>query len=617
MSQIIHKSAWQDVPLSTFFYGNVTDYLRTKKSFGSDKVAYIDAETDEGITYKQLWKLANGISAVLYHYYGIGHSRAPVASDHTLGDVVMLHAPNSRFFPSLHYGMLDMGCTVTSASVSYDVADLAHQLRVTDASLVLCYQDKENNVRQAIKEAQKDAAFPGITHPVRILLIENLLTMACNISDEKIDQAMSRKFAYSPQECIKRIAYLSMSSGTTGGIPKAVRLTHFNMSSCDTLGTLSTPSFSTGDDIRVAAIVPMTHQYGLTKFIFNMCSSHATTIVHRQFDLVKLLESQKKYKLNRLMLVPPVIVKMAKDPAVEPYIASLYEHVDFITTGAAPLPGSAVTNLLTRITGNPQGIRQSQSDKRPPLTISQGYGLTETSPLCAVFDPLDPDVDFRSAGKATSHVEIRIVSEDGVDQPKLALDDLSHLDGMLKRDDPLPVGEVLIRGPMIMDGYHKNRQSSEESFDRSQEDPKTLIHWQDKWLKTGDIGMVDQKGRLMIVDRNKEMIKSMSKQVAPAELESLLLNHDQVIDCAVIGVNSDAKATESARAFLVLKDPSYDAVKIKAWLDGQVPSYKRLYGGVVVLKNEQIPKNPSGKILRRILRTRKDDFIQGIDVSKL
>ncbi|KAG5371803.1 4-coumarate--CoA ligase 1 [Yarrowia sp. C11] len=537
MPQIIHKSAWSDLPLSTFFYGNVTDYLRSKKSFGSDKMAYIDAETDEGITYKQLWNLANGISAVLFHNYGIGHSRAPVSSDHTLGDVVMLHAPNSRFFPSLHYGMLDMGCTITSASVSYDVKDLAHQLRVTDASLVLCYLDKQNNVRQAIKEAQKDAAFPGISHPVRILLIEDLLTMASNISAEKISAAMSRRFQYSPKECTKRIAYLSMSSGTTGGIPKAVRLTHFNMSSCDTLGTLSTPSFSTGDDIRVAAIVPMTHQYGLTKFLFNMCSSHATTIVHRQFDLVKLLESQKKYKLNRLMLVPPVIVKMAKDPAVEPYIASLYEHVDFITTGAAPLPGSAVTNLLTRITGNPEGIRHSHPN-RPPLTISQGYGLTETSPLCAVFDPLDPDVDFRSAGKATSHVEIRIVAENGQDQPTLNLDHLSLLDEMLKRDDPLPVGEVLIRGPMIMDGYHKNFESSQESFERSQEDPKTLIHWQDKWLKTGDIGMVDQKGRLVIVDRNKEMIKSMSKQVAPAELESLLLNHDQVIDCAVIGSKS-------------------------------------------------------------------------------
>lgn len=616
MTQIIHKSAWEDLPLSTFYYGNVTDYLRSKKSFGSDKIAYIDAETDEGISYKQLWKLANGISAVLYHYYDIGRSRAPIASDHTLGDVVMLHAPNSRFFPSMHYGMLDMGCTITSASVSYDIADLAHQLRVTDATLVLCYLDKENNVRKAIKEAQKDAAFPGITRPVRVLLIENLLTMACNISAEKVDFAMSRKFSYSPEECIRRIAYLSMSSGTTGGIPKAVRLTHFNMASCDTLGTLSTPSFSTGDDIRVAAIVPMTHQYGLTKFLFNMCSAHATTIVHRQFDLVKLLESQKKYKLNRLMLVPPVIVKMAKDPAVEPYLSSLYEHVDFITTGAAPLPGSAVTNLLTRITGNKDGIRTNQPG-RPPLTISQGYGLTETSPLCAVFDPLDPDVDFRSAGKATSHVEIRIVSEAGVDQPELKLDDLTLLDAMLKNDDPLPVGEVLIRGPMIMDGYHKNRSSTVESFDVSIEDPKTLIHWQTKWLKTGDIGMVDKKGRLMIVDRNKEMIKSMSKQVAPAELESLLLNHDQVVDCAVIGVNSEAKATESARAFLVLKDPSYDANKIKQWLDQQVPSYKRLYGGVVVLKGEPIPKNPSGKILRRLLRTRKDDFVEGVDVSKL
>lgn len=614
MTQLIHKAPADNV--SSFFYGNLTDYLRTKKSYGSDKVGYIDAETDEGITYKELWKLANGISAVLYHHYDIGHSRTPISSDPSLGDVVMLHAPNSRFFPSLHYGMLDMGCTITSASVSYDVADLAHQIRVTDASLVLCYHDKETNVRAAIKAAKQPGAFPGITHSVKVLFIEDLLWMAGTISDEKVQSAMANKIEYGPKECVKRIAYLSMSSGTTGGIPKAVRLTHFNLASCDAVGTLATPSFSTGDEIRVAAIVPMTHQYGLTKFVVNMCAAHATTVVHRQFDLVRLLESQKKYRLNRLMLVPPVIVKMAKDPAVEPYLASLYEHVDFITTGAAPLPGSAVTNLLTRITGNADGNRHDQPG-RPPLTISQGYGLTETSPLCAVFDPLDPDVNFRSAGKIAPNVEVRVVSDSGVDQPVLKLNDLTLLDGMLKRDEALPVGEVLIRGPMIMDSYHKNPVSSAESFEVSEENPRSLAHYQDKWLKTGDIGMVDQRGRLIIVDRNKEMIKSMSKQVAPAELESLLLNHEQVIDCAVIGVNSEAKATENARAYLVLKDPSFNAVKIKAWLDEQVPSYKRLYGGVVVLKNEPIPKNPSGKILRRLLRSRKDDFIQGVDVSKL
>lgn len=614
MTQLIHKAPAENV--SSFFYGNLTDYLRTKKSYGSDKVGYIDAETDEGITYKELWKLANGISAVLYHHYDIGHSRTPISSDPSLGDVVMLHAPNSRFFPSLHYGMLDMGCTITSASVSYDVADLAHQIRVTDASLVLCYHDKETNVRAAIKAAKQPGAFPGITHSVKVLFIEDLLWMAGTISDEKVQSAMANKIEYGPKECVKRIAYLSMSSGTTGGIPKAVRLTHFNLASCDAVGTLATPSFSTGDEIRVAAIVPMTHQYGLTKFVVNMCAAHATTVVHRQFDLVRLLESQKKYRLNRLMLVPPVIVKMAKDPAVEPYLASLYEHVDFITTGAAPLPGSAVTNLLTRITGNADGNRHDQPG-RPPLTISQGYGLTETSPLCAVFDPLDPDVNFRSAGKIAPNVEVRVVSDSGVDQPVLKLNDLTLLDGMLKRDEALPVGEVLIRGPMIMDSYHKNPVSSAESFEVSEENPRSLAHYQDKWLKTGDIGMVDQRGRLIIVDRNKEMIKSMSKQVAPAELESLLLNHEQVIDCAVIGVNSEAKATENARAYLVLKDPSFNAVKIKAWLDEQVPSYKRLYGGVVVLKNEPIPKNPSGKILRRLLRSRKDDFIQGVDVSKL
>jgi acyl-CoA synthetase (AMP-forming)/AMP-acid ligase II len=188
------------------------------------------------------------------------------------------------------------------------------------------------------------------------------------------------------------------------------------------------------------------------------------------------------------------------------------------------------------------------------------------------------------------------------------------LEAELKKGN-LPTGELWLRGPQIMDGYHKNDEANAESFVDATDYTSNMPFYMKRWFRTGDVALVDTLGRYMIVDRTKEMIKSMSKQVAPAELEDILLGHPQVADAAVIGVQQVEKGTEAPRAFVVLRDPKFDAVEIKKWMDAQVPKYKQLHGGVVVL--DAVPKNASGKILRRLLRQRENDVVLGLDKAKL
>lgn len=539
MSMIIHSTG--TLPI---FSGTVTDYLRTKPSYSSSDAAYIDAVSGASISYTEVWKLADKLSSSLYNEHGLTGAKG----DSNLGPVVMLHAINSPFIASVHYALLDLGVTITPAAATYEASDLTHQISVCAPQLVICNKQFSSKFDSSVK----------------LLFIEDLLQTTSTKPWNKFTTSNPR-----------RVAYLGMSSGTSG-LPKAVKQTHINMSS-STEAVITSQTIFAQKNVT-AAIVPMTHVYGLTKFVFHSVAGSMTTVVFAKFSLIELLEAQIKYKINILYLVPPVVLALAKDSRVQPYIKSLCDITTLIATGAAPLPPTAGDALLERLTGNKEGIRDNG---KGPLVLIQGYGLTETLQV-SVFKPEDPDRDLKTVGKLLPNTEIRIVSESGdVGRSKWSF-------------VTPPTGEIYIRGPHVTPGYHNNDSANSESFEG-------------EWLKTGDIGFMDLEGRLTIVDRNKEMIKVNGRQVAPAEIESVLLGHPQVKDVAVIGVTNAERGTESARAFLVTEKRALPV--IKQWFDRRVPSYKRLYGGIVVV--DEIPKSASGKILRRVLRERKGDDVFG------
>lgn len=456
---IIHSSG--TIPI---FTGTVTDYLRTKPSFSSSDSAYIDAVSGDSISYKDVWNLAEKLSSALYNEYGLRDSK----SGENVGPVVMLHAVNSPLLASVHYALLDLGVTIAPAAATYEVGDLAHQIQVCGPSLVICNKQFESKVKEASDNVKASNTL--------ILFIEDLLKTSSTLPWKKFSTSNPN-----------RVAYLGMSSGTSG-LPKAVQQTHVNMSS-STEAVITSQNFFNARKNVTAAIVPMTHVYGLTKFVFHSVAGSMTTVVFPKFSLVELLEAQIKYKINILYLVPPVVLALAKDSRVQPYIKSLNDITTLIATGAAPLPPTAGDALLERLTGNKEGNR---ANGMGPMVLIQGYGLTETLQV-SVFKPEDPERDLKTVGKLLPNTEIRIVGDKN-DMPRSKWSFVTP-----------PTGEIYIRGPHVTPGYFNNDSANAESFDG-------------EWLKTGDIGFMDLEGRLTIVDRNKEMIKVNGRQVAPAEM---------------------------------------------------------------------------------------------------
>lgn len=337
---------------------------------------------------------------------------------------------------------------------------------------------------------------------------------------------------------------LPYSSGTTG-LPKGVMLTHRNLVA-NILQTCAVVQPT--EDERGIAVLPFYHIYGFTVLLNISLYLGVTIVTMPRFDLELFLRLLQDYKITRANVVPPIVLALAKHPLVAKY--DLHALLS-INSGAAPLDAS---------------VEQACSD-RLKCFVAQGYGLTETSPVVST-TPVDPQRRRAgSAGLLIPNTECRVM--DPVSGAELGAEEL---------------GEVWIRGPQVMAGYLNNPEATAAMLDA------------DGWLHTGDIGSVDADGYLRVVDRVKELIKYKGYQVAPAELEGVLLTHPAVADAAVIPC-PDAEAGEVPKAIVVLKGAVTPA-DLMAFVNQQVAPYKKIRQLEVV---SQIPKSPSGKILRRIL----------------
>ena len=345
----------------------------------------------------------------------------------------------------------------------------------------------------------------------------------------------------------EQIVVLPYSSGTTG-FPKGVMLSHQNLVAnlvqCE-------DALNVQDGEVVLAVLPFFHIYGMQVLMNFFLSKGATIVTVPRFDLEQSLGLIQEHKITRLFAVPPIVLALAKHPVVDTFDLSSLTQV---FSGAAPLGAE---------------LAQEASD-RINCEVVQGYGMTELSPVSHVtqmggFKP-------GTCGVTVANTESRIVDvENGDDQ------------------DVGGVGEMWVRGPQVMKGYLNNPEATALTID------------EDGWLHTGDVGFIDEDGHLTIVDRVKELIKFKGFQVAPAELEALLLTHPAIADAAVIGV-ADDEAGERPRAFIVLK-PGQDASadEITAFTAEHVATYKVVHD---IVFTEEIPKSASGKILRRMLRDR-------------
>jgi acyl-CoA synthetase (AMP-forming)/AMP-acid ligase II len=332
---------------------------------------------------------------------------------------------------------------------------------------------------------------------------------------------------------------LPYSSGTTG-LPKGVMLTNHNLVA-NILQTIDAQK-PTEDD-TVIGVLPFFHIYGMQVIMNCILRVGGTIVTMPRFDLEQFLGLIQEHKVTRAYVVPPIALALARHPAVDNFDTS---SLNFVMSGAAPLGAELEDECRTRLGG--------------PVVL-QGYGMTETSPVTHSI-PLDPDkAKPGTIGPALANTECRIV--------------------VLEEDrdaEPGERGELWMRGPQIMAGYLNNEEATKNTIDK------------DGWLHN-----------FAIVDRVKELIKYKGFQVAPAELEGLLVQHPCVADAAVIPV-ADEEAGEIPKAFIVLRGEASED-DIKDFVKSKVATYKQVRAVEFV---DEIPKSPSGKILRRVLRDREN-----------
>jgi acyl-CoA synthetase (AMP-forming)/AMP-acid ligase II len=295
--------------------------------------------------------------------------------------------------------------------------------------------------------------------------------------------------------------------------------------------------------------LPYFHIYGLTVNMNHALTCGATVVTMARFDLAAFLETIERRRVTRAFLVPPIMVALAQHPLVDRHDLS---SLEVIVSGAAPLDEQIVRAAAGRL-----GCR-----------VVQGYGLTETSPVTHL-PPEGPDMDAKpaSVGPPLPGTECRVVD--------------------IESGEPLPSGgdgEIVIRGPQVMRGYLDDREATAAAIDA------------DGWFHTGDIGHVDADGWLFLVDRLKELIKVRGLQVAPAELEAVLQGHPAIADAAVVP-SPDRHGGEVPKAFVVLREEA-DLDELRAYVADRVARHKRIRRIEAV---EEIPRSPSGKILRRVL----------------
>ncbi|KAK9129304.1 hypothetical protein Sjap_009791 [Stephania japonica] len=501
--------------------------------------AFIDACSGHRLSFQNLWDSVHSLSHSLSSLLGIRK-----------GHVVLLLSPNSISFPIICLSVLSLGAIISTTNPVNTPQEISSQIQ--DSKPVLAFTTP--SLLPKLSNA--------LTKDIPIVLIEQnhdhsaLIKTVPNHPIHSLDELM-RKGKMGKVRVVERVgpddpASLLYSSGTTGK-SKGVVLSHRGLIAMVQNVLSRVHSESGGGAQTFLAILPMFHIYGLSWFVAGLVASGSTLVVLPRFNLDEMLEAVEKYRVSYLPIVPPVIVAMINN-AVK--IKGRYDlrSLKTVLTGGSPLSREVIEGFL---------------GEYPTVKIIQGYGLTETTGLGASTDSVEESRRYGSTGRLAASLEARIVD--------------------LQTGKSLPVnqtGELWLRGPSIMIGYLNNAEATSSTLTS------------DGWLKTGDICRIDDDGFIFVVDRLKELIKYKGYQVAPAELEAVLLTHPQIADAAVIPF-PDKEVGQFPMAYVVCKQGSRLSNKtVLEFVARQVAPYKRIRRVEFV---EAIPKNPSGKILRKDL----------------
>ncbi|MDA0237353.1 MAG: 4-coumarate--CoA ligase family protein [Proteobacteria bacterium] len=502
---------------------NVADFVLGDISAHENKTAIIQAETSRKISYRELsesiYRLAAGLQA----------------GGFKKGDVLAIYSPNVPEYVVIFLAVLKLGGICTTVNPLYTADELAKQLIDAKAKLIVTVPDFLDKAETAIQKHQ----------------VDELIVIGEARGYRRLEELMQSGIAVIAPEISAEndVCALPYSSGTTG-LPKGVMLTHYNLIMNMRQAEGMTSHNAIGEQDTVLGVLPFFHIYGMVVIMLYSLYRRGTIVCMSRFDMEVFLAAIETYKVTITPIVPPIVLGLAKHPAVERYDLS---SLKLILSGAAPLGAGVAMEAAARVRCN----------------ILQGYGMTEASPVTHLLPNQGTAKKIGSIGLPVPNTEVMIVDP----QTRESLSNNQN-------------GEIWIRGPQIMKGYLNRPEATAESITK------------EGWYRTGDIGYVDDEGFFYAVDRIKELIKYKGMQVAPAELEALLLTHPAVSDAAVIPV-ADEEAGELPKAVVVIKKGlSVSAEEIMGFVSQRVAPHKKIR---IVEFVEQIPKSASGKILRRVL----------------
>jgi len=465
------------------------------------------------------------------------------------GDTISVNSENRLEFVIVPYACYIIGAVFAPLNPEYTDREIDHVIKLSKPKMVFC-SNKTVKLMGKVKNENRNIIQKLILFGNKrynkddLIMYEDIIK---GIKAEPIDEDYEA-LPYDPTEVP---ATILMSSGTTG-LPKGVVCTHANMTAfIEIARTRVAEVMESSGDIVTLGLTPFFHSMGFMSMFMNSLAGNLVVVMN-SFKAKHFFETIQKYKVTNLIVPPPIILILLKHPAAKNYDLSSLKDV---RSGAAPMG---------------QEMEHEVKQRFKLHHVSQSYGMTETT--LGVLMSTVTNYRVGSVGQIVTGMACKVIDENG------------------NALGPNKEGEICFNGPLVMKGYVNDPVSTRNTIDA------------DGWLHTGDIAYYDKDGYFYIVDRIKELIKYKAFQVAPAELEALLQNHPAVGDAAVIGL-PDPEAGELPLAFIVKKQGvNVTEKEIQDYIAGKVSRQKKLRGGVVFI--EEIPKNPSGKILRRVLKER-------------
>nr|WP_078381520.1 fatty acid--CoA ligase family protein [Sutcliffiella halmapala] len=510
---------------------NISSQLAQTAKTNPMKAAYVFE--GESKTYAELNAAINAFASGL-EAMGIKH-----------GDHIALVVGNSPYYVIGLYGAARLGATVIPINPIYTPDELHYILKDGDVKAVITLDllvplFEKLHVHLPLTEHFIICETPTGKEKVADFPIEKLSIYPKMKSFTNIISAGSHTYT-GPELQDDDVAVILYTSGTTGK-PKGAMLTHKNLY-CNAKDSADFLKMNDGD--KVIATLPMFHVFCLTVALNAPLMNGATVIIVPRFSPQAIFEIVKKYEATVFAGVPTMYNFLLQSQGEVADLKSLRLCI----SGGASMPVALLQNF----------------EKKYKVIISEGYGLSEASPVTC-FNPLDKPRKPGSIGTTIANVENKVVNEFG------------------EEVTPGDVGELVVRGPNVMKGYYKMPEETAHAI-------------RDNWLYTGDLARMDDEGYFYIVDRKKDMIIVGGYNVYPREVEEVLYGHESVVEVAVVGV-PDPQLGEAVKCFVVFKEEMTE-VELIAYCAERLAKYK-VPSSIEFL--EELPKNTTGKILRRALK---------------